>query len=290
MKKIRIIFLALIFLAIVIFTIFYFMIHDVTLLKPDGLIGIKERNLLIDSSLIMLLIVIPTIVLCLAFAWIYRASNKKAKYTPKWAESTLAEVIWWCIPFIIVIIISVMTWKTSIELNPFRPIETDKKELTIQVVALQWKWVFLYPEEGIATVNYLQIPIETPIRFEISAEAPMNSFWIPDLGGQIYAMPAMRSILYLIANQEGDFTGYSANISGKGFAEMTFQTHATSKESFDNWVSTVQESSDSMDYSVYQELVQPTTNHPIATYHLKQKDLFDKILNQYKPLRNNEDI
>jgi cytochrome o ubiquinol oxidase subunit 2 len=283
MKTLRTAFIILLLVAIIVLTALYLIIHDIAVLEPDGFIGIRERNLLIDASLLMLLVVIPAVVMCLVFAWIYRASNKKAKYSPHWGESPWAEAIWWCVPFVIVITISIITWKTSIDLNPFRPIDTDKKPLTVQVVALEWKWLFLYPEQEIATINYLQIPIQTPIRFEISADAPMNSFWIPDLGGQIYAMPAMRSILHLFADKEGSFAGHSANISGKGFAGMTFETKASTEEDFNKWVETVKQSTKDLDYKEYLELLKPTMNDPPAFYNLKQDDLFELILKQYTP-------
>ncbi len=283
MKTFRIAFIVLLLVAIAFLTALYLIVHDIAILEPDGFIAIRERNLLIDASLLMLLVVIPAVVMCLVFAWRYRASNKKAKYAPEWGENALAECIWWCIPFVIVIVISIITWKTSLDLNPFRPIDSDKKPLTVQVVALEWKWLFLYPEEEIATVNYLQIPVQRPIRFEISADAPMNSFWIPELGGQIYAMPAMRSVLYLIADREGSFAGHSSNISGKGFAGMTFETKATSEEEFNDWVETVRNSSQELDYKKYRELVKPTMDNPVTLFKLEQDDLFELILKQYTP-------
>ena len=153
--------------------------------------------------------------------------------------------------------------------------------MTVQVVALDWKWLFIYPEQKIATVNYLRIPIQTPIRFEITADAPMNSFWIPKLGGQVYAMPAMRSKLYLIADKVGTFRGHSANISGKGFAGMSFETQATSRKDFNEWVKGVQESPNIIDFDAYRELVTPSTNNSVVLYRLKQDNLFQMIMQQY---------
>lgn len=283
MKKFRFAFIILLLLALVALSVFFIVTHEIAVLEPDGWIGKRERDLLFDASLLMLIVVIPATVLCLVFAWKYRASNKKAKYHPNWDESPLAEAIWWCVPFIIIIVLSVITWKTSHDLNPFKPIENGKKPLTVQVVALEWKWLFIYPEQEIATVNYLQIPVQTPIRFEITADAPMNSFWIPKLGGQIYAMPAMRSELYLIADKEDSFSGHSANISGKGFAGMTFETKATSEEEFEKWVESVKESPKVMDFEVFRELVEPSQNNPVTLYKLKQDDLFQLIMKQYEP-------
>lgn len=284
MKKFfRIAFVILLFLAVVALIVLYLLTNEIAVMEPKGLIGIKQRNLFVDASLIMLVVVIPAIVMSLIFAWRYRANNEKAKYHPDWGESHLAEAIWWGVPFLIIAVIGVITWKTSHELNPFRPIENGKAPLTIQVVALEWKWLFLYPEQKIATVNYIQIPENTPIRFEITADAPMNSFWIPSLGGQIYAMPAMRSELYLIADKEGTFNGYSANISGTGFAGMTFEVKATSEKEFERWVETVSHSSKQMTIEEYKNLLKPSQYNPVTLYQLSQDNLFELILQSYEP-------
>ncbi len=283
MKIFRFAFIVLLLIAIAALTTLYVVSHDIAVLEPDGFIGKSERDLFFDSALLMLLVVIPAAVLCLAFAWRYRASNKKAKYSPEWEDSALAETIWWCVPFLIIIVLSVITWKTSHDLNPFKPIESKKQTLTVQVVALEWKWLFIYPEQEIATVNYLQIPVGRPVRFEITADAPMNSFWIPKLGGQIYAMPAMRSELYLIADNPGSFRGHSANISGKGFAGMEFETKATSEEDFDKWAHSVKSSSKELNWEGYRELVTPTMNAPVTLFQLEEENLFELIMKQYAP-------
>lgn len=282
-KKIRISLLTLLILAVIGLIIFYLLTHRIAVLEPAGLIGKKQRDLFIDASLLMLIVVIPAVFLCLIFAWKYRAGNKKAKYTPDWGHNSYAEAVWWGIPFFIIIIISIITWITSHELNPSKPIESDKKSITIQVVALQWKWLFLYPEQGIATVNFIQFPENTPIRFEITADAPMNSFWIPSLGGQIYAMPAMRSVIYLIADKPGRFNGYSANISGKGFAGMTFTAKASTDEEFRKWIASVQQSSTSLEFNGYLKLVEPSEYVPETFFVLKDVALFNRIMQQYEP-------
>jgi len=255
-------------------------------LNPKGMIGLKESDLIITASLLMLIVVIPVFILTWFFAWRYRESNIKAKHAPDWEHNYVAEFCWWGIPFVIIVILAVITWRSSHELNPFKPIDTGKKPIAIQVVALQWKWLFLYPEQGIATVNYIQFPEETPVNFEITADAPMNSFWIPQLGGQIYAMPAMRSKLHLIANEKGTFRGVSANISGDGFAGMTFIAKATSQEEFDQWVQSVKQSPMQLNTESYNRLVEPTSYDPASFYQLAQPDLFDQILMKYmKPAR-----
>ena len=155
--------------------------------------------------------------------------------------------------------------------------------MKIQVVALQWKWLFIYPEEGIATVNFIQFPVDTPVNFEITADAPMNSFWIPQLGGMIYAMPAMRSKLHLIANEMGDFRGVSANLSGTGFAGMTFVAKSSSQADFEEWVHSVRHSNRTLTSESYNQLAMPSQNNPVASYVLLDNNLFEEILMKYMP-------
>jgi cytochrome o ubiquinol oxidase subunit 2 len=256
--------------------------QDMAVLDPKGMIAVQQRSLIVTASLLMLIVVIPVLLLTIAFAWKYREHNDKASYAPEWDHNHLAECFWWGIPIVIISILAVITWKSSYALNPFKPIAADKKPLTIQVVALNWKWLFLYPEQGIATVNFVQFPVGTPITFELTADAPMNSFWIPRLGGQIYAMPAMKTKLHLIANEEGCFRGSSANISGSGFAGMVFTAQASSQGEFDAWVQSVQHSSSCLSWDAYRELVAPTSYDPAAFYVLTQSDLFERILMQYQ--------
>lgn len=245
------------------------------------MIGEKESDLIITSSLLMLIVVVPVLILTWIFAWRYRESNVKATHAPDWEHNYIAEYCWWGVPAIIIAILAVITWKSSHELNPFNPLESDKKPLTIQVVALQWKWLFIYPEQGIATINYVEFPEQTPINFEITADAPMNSFWIPQLGGQIYAMPAMRSELHLIANEPGSYRGVSANISGTGFAGMVFTAKATSDQEFETWVQAMKNSPKKLNFDEYERLVIPSQNNPVDSYVLMDHDLFDEVIMKY---------
>lgn len=255
----------------------------IALLFPKGSIALQQRNLLFILQALMLLIVIPVYVLTFIFSWRYRAHNNKAKYDPDLVDNTMAEYIWWGLPLVLTICVAVLTWVKTHELDPYKPIPSSNKPITIQVVALQWKWLFIYPEEQVASVNFLQIPLDTPIHFEITADAPMNSFWIPDLGGQIYAMPNMKTELYLIANQTGDFRGSSANISGEGFANMHFITRASSKESYEKWIQSAKESTNDLDWSKYEILAHPSKNKP-EILQLKDSDLFHQILMKYMHL------
>lgn len=249
----------------------------IAILAPKGYIGIEERNLLLILQAIMLLVVIPVYFFTFIFSWKYSATNKKAKYDPDLIDNKVAEWFWWGIPTILIIIISILTYIKTDQLDPYKPIPSDKKEKTIQVVALQWKWLFIYPEEQIASVNFLQIPVGIPIRFEITADAPMNSFWIPHLGGQIYAMPGMKTLLHLIADVAGDYRGSSANLSGEGFAGMHFVTRASTEEEFEKWVAEAKTSAKTFEYK---ELAKPSMNHPVEIYQL-DTGLFDQIVMKY---------
>lgn len=285
--KFKIILAALLIAATTALTILYVSSHDIAVLNPKGIIGLKQRELLIVASSLMLIVVVPVFFLTLFFAWKYRESNDKSKYTPEWSHSYVAESAWWGVPFAIIIALAIITWKSTHDLSPFKPLDSDVKPLKIQVVALDWKWLFIYPEEGIATINYIQFPVDTPISFEITADAPMNSFWIPQLGGQIYAMPSMRSRLHLIANEAGTYRGASANISGKGFAGMIFWAKASSQSEYNDWVREVKSSSKSLNIKEYQSLVAPTEDVPKTYYHLQSQNLFDWILEKYEPTVNN---
>lgn len=254
---------------------------NIAILFAKGQIAIEQRNLLFIIQAIMLLVVIPVYILTFIFSWIYRAHNKKAKYTPDWDDNRLAEYIWWGVPCILTIIIGVLTWIGTYELDPYKPIVSEKKPIRIQVVALQWKWLFIYPEEKIATVNFLQFPEQTPINFEITADAPMNSFWIPQLGGQIYAMPSMRTKLHLIANEVGEYRGSSANLSGEGFAGMNFIAKASSEEEFQQWLQSVKQSPKALSLQEYKQLALPSMDNPVAVYLLQEESLFDQIIMKF---------
>ncbi len=269
---------ALLIVAILFLGIVYLTQVDIVVLNPKGLIGQKQSDLFWLSTNLMLLVVIPVFILTFVIVWKYRADNKKAEYKPDWNHSTLAEIIWWGIPCIIIVILSVVNWIACYDLDPFKPIVSDKKPITIQVVALDWKWLFIYPDQKIATVNFIQIPIDTPINFVITADAPMNSFWIPQLGGQIFAMPAMRTELHLNASEIGEYRGVSANLSGKGFSGMVFWTKATSEVDFEKWISEVQSSEQALDLDGYKLLAQPSENNPVAYYRLLYPGLFDWVV------------
>jgi cytochrome o ubiquinol oxidase subunit 2 len=279
-RKYKALFFILLSLSVIALSLVYLRNINIVVLNPKGMIALKERALLIKITLIMLIVVIPVFILTWIISWKYREGNK-AKYTPDWDKHLLSESIWWGLPCAIVLAMAILVWKSCHELDPFKPLESDKKPLRIQVVALQWKWLFIYPEQGIATVNFLQFPEQTPINFEITADAPMNSFWIPELGGQVYAMPGMKTKLHLIANETGNFRGSSANLSGRGFAGMTFIAKASSQANFYQWVNSLNESSDFLNLAEYIRLAEPSEDSPAVSYVLEKQDLYDLIVRKY---------
>lgn len=270
----------LLFLIMQPLSVFHFQEY-IAVLFPKGIIALKERNLLFIIQAIMLLVVLPVYALTFIFSWRYRAENRKATYDPDLVDSYAAEVIWWTLPLLLTLVVAYITWVKTYELDPYKPIASDKKPVTIQVVALQWRWLFLYPDENIATINFLQIPEKTPIHFVITADAPMNSFWIPHLGGQIYAMPSMQTHLYLMADEPGDFRGSSANLSGEGFARMHFITRASSEADYREWINDVKKSQNFLDAAAYKKLAAPSDEHAIEAFQLMESDLFQQILMKY---------
>jgi len=254
---------------------------EIVMLFPSGLIALEQRNLLFIIQALMLLVIIPVYVLTFIFSWKYNAQNPKGKYDPDLVDNVLAEYIWWGVPIVMTLIVAGLTWVKTYELDPYKPLVSENKAITIQVIALQWKWLFIYPEEKIATINFLQFPEKTPIHFEITADAPMNSFWIPSLGGQIYAMPQMRTELNLIANETGDFRGSSANISGEGFAGMHFVTRASSEADYHIWLETAKKSAKDLNLKEYEQLAAPSKDNAVETYQLKDDGLFNHIMMKY---------
>lgn len=252
------------------------------ILDPKGPIGADEKSLILTATFLMLLVVVPVIVMTLVFAWKYRASNTAAVYTPKWAHSTKIEVVVWTIPVIIVIGLAILAWETTHKLDPYRPLESTKAPIKVDVVALNWKWLFIYPDLGIATVNQLAFPKDTPVNFRITSDVAMNSFFIPQLGGQIYAMAGMETKLHLLADEAGSYDGMSANYSGAGFSGMKFKAIATeTPEDFQAWVAKVKTQATPLDAQAYLALAQPSENNPPAYYTAAEPRLFDAVMHKY---------
>jgi len=252
------------------------------ILDPKGPIGADEKSLILTATFLMLLVVVPVILMTLVFAWKYRASNTAAVYTPKWAHSTKIEVVVWTIPVIIVIGLAILAWETTHKLDPYRPLDSAKAPIKVDVVALNWKWLFIYPDLGIATVNQLAFPKDTPVNFRITSDVAMNSFFIPQLGGQIYAMAGMETKLHLLANEAGSYDGMSANYSGAGFSGMKFKAIATeTPEDFQAWVAKVKAQATPLDAQAYLALAQPSENNPPAYFTAAEPRLFDAVMHKY---------
>lgn len=251
-------------------------------LDPKGQIGIDEKHLIVVATLLMLIVVIPVIFMTLYFAWKYRDGRDHEIFAPKWAHSKSIEIIVWLVPVVIVIILGVITWGSTHDLDPYKPLEHEAKPITVEVVSLNWKWLFIYPELGIASVNELAFPANVPVNFKITSDTAMNSFFIPQLGSQIYSMAGMATQLHLIANEPGTFDGISANYSGAGFAGMKFKAITTANtQEFDTWVAKVKQQKHKLDKQSYQALAKPSENNPVEYYGEVSQGMFDHIVMQY---------
>jgi cytochrome o ubiquinol oxidase subunit II len=247
-------------------------------LDPKGPVAAAERLIMLNSTGIMLAIVIPTILATLGTAFWFRASNTRARYMPDFAYSGRLELLVWSIPIMTVILVGGVTWIGSYDLDPPKPIASAEKPIRVQVVALDWKWLFIYPEQGIATVNQLTIPVSTPIRFELTSSGVMNSFLVPQLGGQIYTMAGMVTQLYLQADYVGTYRGMSANYSGAGFSDMYFNVNAVPAEKFAQWVVATRDSGPVLDAQSYAALAKPSQAVAPFSYRAVAPDLFKSIL------------
>ncbi|MEI2455268.1 MULTISPECIES: ubiquinol oxidase subunit II [Lysobacter] len=262
---------------------------NTVVLNPSGDIAQQQGNLIVISTVLMLLIIVPVIALTLFFAWRYRASNTKATYKPDWDHSTQLELVIWSAPLLIIIILGAITWVSTHTLDPYRPLDrikpgqpvaADVKPLVIEVVALDWKWLFLYPEQNIATINEVAAPVDRPIQFKITASTVMNSFYVPALAGQIYAMPGMQTQLHAVINKPGDYEGFSANYSGAGFSHMRFRFHGLDQAGFDAWVAKNRASGTTLERAGYLELEKPSEKEPVRRYGAVAPGLYHAILNR----------
>ncbi len=247
---------------------------------PKGPIALAEQELLINSTAIMLVVVIPVLLATLGFAWWYRASNVRAhRPTGENYEGRL-EFVTWSIPMLIVILLSGVIWISSRDLDPRMPIQAKAAAVRVDVVALDWKWLFIYPDLGVAAVNQLVLPVETPIRFELTSATVMNSFFIPQLGSQIYTMGGMTTHLNLLADKAGEYPGLSAMFSGDGFADMRFVAKAMSAADFNSWVKEVRAAGSVLDDDTYAALAKPSIAVPPRTYRSVRPNLFEHIIHQ----------
>ncbi len=256
--------------------------ENALVVHPKGIIAQSELELIITNIILMLIIIVPTYLLLFTVVWKYCIKNENAKYDPDHSFGPIGELIMWGLPSIIVVVMAIVMWDATHELNPYKPIESEIKPLTIQVVALDWKWLFIYPEQGIATLNYFHIPEQTPIHLKLSADGtPMNSFWIPQLSGQIYSMTGMTTQLYLMADGPGEYMGRAVEINGEGYADMAFPAKSSSQKDFDAWVAQVKKSPLHLTEATYNELIKPSVNKSITSFSEVEKDLYHKIIHKY---------
>jgi cytochrome o ubiquinol oxidase subunit 2 len=251
--------------------------HAEGVMDPQGPIASAERLILLNATTIMLVVIVPVIVLTLAFAWWYRASNTRAAYEPNWANSGRLEFVVWSIPAMVVLLLAGVAWTSSHDLDPARKLSSNLKPVRIEVVSLDWKWLFIYPDFGVATLNQIVVPAGVPIEFLLTSTNVMNAFWVPQLGSQIYTMPGMTTRLNLLADHAGDYPGLSSNFSGDGFSDMRFVVHSVPAAAFSNWLTAAQGKGDVLDPDAYLQLARSGSDVSVKTYRNVERGLFERI-------------
>ena len=257
--------------------------NHMALLDPLGPIGAEEKTLILIAFALMLLVVVPVFFMTFWFAWKYRASNRAATYAPKWDSSRKIEAVVWAVPALIVAALGALTWVSSHALDPYKPIDPALKPIRIEVVALNWKWLFIYPDLGIATVNRVVFPAGVPVSFRITSDTVMNSFFIPQLGSQIYAMAGMQTRLHLLADHPGVYKGLNTQFSGAGFSSQHFQAVAMSTQGFDAWVRQVRASPRHLDEAAFRRLEVPSQHNPVTYFSAVKPRLFNDTIRKYLP-------
>ncbi|MCE2982343.1 MAG: COX aromatic rich motif-containing protein [Parachlamydia sp.] len=256
--------------------------EDALLVHPKGIISRGIYDVFTTNILLMLAIIVPTYIFLFIVVWKYCLHKNVEEYEPNHTVGLRGQLVLWGLPTIIVALLSYVTWVSTHQLNPYKPLESEEKTLMIQVVALNWKWLFIYPEQGIATLNHFYIPEKTPIHFRLTADgAPMNSFWIPQLSGQIYSMAGMNTQLHIMADGPGEFAGREAEINGEGYADMTFLVKSTSKEDFQKWIEAAKHSPLHLSKEAYEELVKPYIDKSFKQYTEVPKDFYHEIVHKY---------
>ncbi|WP_201769419.1 ubiquinol oxidase subunit II [Paracoccus aminophilus] len=256
-------------------------------LAPAGDVALQQRDILIIATLLMLIIIIPVMIMICWFAWRYRASNTRAAYRPNWDHSTKLELAIWGFPVLIIVALGALTWVSTHLTDPYRPLGRisaerpldGQKPLEVEVVALDWKWLFIYPEQGVASVNELALPVDRPVRFRLTASSVMNAFYLPTMAGMIYAMPGMETTLNGVINEEGTYKGIASHYSGAGFSGMHFQTHVYNAKGFDDWIETTRTGESNLDRQEYLALERPSENVPPRRFATVDPQLYDRIVN-----------
>jgi cytochrome o ubiquinol oxidase subunit 2 len=255
---------------------------NVALLDPKGPIGEGNRLVILVAIGLMLVVVIPVFIMHFLFSWRYRATNTKATYKPKWSYSGRIDLVIWLVPIAIVTGLGILAWSQTHRLDPYRPIDPGKR-VEIEVVALDWKYLFIYPEHGIATVNQLVFPAQVPLSFRLTSDTVMTSFFIPRLGSQIYAMAGRQSRLHLMAREPGTFFGHNQQYSGKGYADMHFKAIAKSSKEFEAWVQKAKQSPNKLNLAGFEEIAKPSMGYPVTFFSSVTPDLFEHIMGKYNP-------
>ena len=249
-------------------------------LDPAGPVGEAQKSILLGSVAIMLCIVVPTILATLGFAWWFRASNPRATRLPDWSYSGQIELVTWAIPLLTITLLGGVAWVGSHQLDPARPLDSKLPVLEVQVVSLDWKWLFIYPDQQVASVNELVIPAGRPVHFQITSASVMNAFFVPQLGSMIYAMNGMASGLHLQADQPGSYRGLSAHLSGDGFSDMHFGVRSVDAADFAAWVEGVRKGGRALDAAGYVQLTKQSIKDPVSTFGTVEPDLFQKVVSQ----------
>ncbi|MFG5119908.1 ubiquinol oxidase subunit II [Methylorubrum sp. POS3] len=257
--------------------------QNYNLFDAKGPVGAAEANILIIASVIMLAIIVPTMIATIVFAWWYREGNTRAQYRPNWAFSGRIEMVVWSVPLLTIIFLGGIAWIGAHRLDPMTPLDSDRKPIEVQVVSLDWKWLFIYPEQGVASVNRLVMPAATPVQFRLTSSSVWNSFFIPRLGSMIYTMRGMTTRLNLMADREGELYGLSTHFSGDGFADMNFPVQVASDEGFAEWVRQAKASSLTLDAASYAALAKQSTGDKPRLYGTVDPKLFDGIVAQTVP-------
>jgi len=256
----------------------------ILLFDPKGPIGEAERFVIIAAIVLMLIVVIPVFIMAFWFSRKYRASNTESTYMPKWSHSAKIEFFMWAVPIAIVTVLAILAWTKTHSLDPYKPIHSANKPINIEVVSLDWKWLFIYPDQNIATVNQITFPVNVPVSFKLTSDTVMTSFFIPQLGSQIYAMAGMQTRLHLLANKPGIYAGHNQQFSGRGYADMHFNANAVSREEFESWVQKIRQSPEKLDLDRYEKLANPSVGyHPVTYFSSVKPDLFQYILRKSDP-------
>lgn len=280
-RVVQVLFSSFVAVAIIGLLVFVTQGRDMPLLNTEGSIANQERDLILITFGLGLLVVVPVLFMLFMIAWKYRAGNAKAKYQPELEGHRGLELLWWGIPCLIILLLAYITVISTYALDPYKPLESKKDPIKIQVVAMEWKWLFIYPDNNVATLNYANVPEDTPIEFTITSDAPMNSFWVPALAGQVYAMSGMSTKLHVIADKVGSYNGSSANISGEGFANMRFKVNSLSESDYTRWLFEAANSKKALTHESYAELEKPSKDDGEITYMLMADDLYNEIVMKY---------